>query len=134
MTSPAEPGSFPGERLGRPESGLGSIARPGPRIAAILVDFVLVYAVYAVFFFGSNWASLVIFAIEQIVLVTLLGGSIGHLIFGMRVVRLDGRWAGPWRPALRTVLLCLLVPALIWDRDQRGLHDVFAGTVLIRIR
>jgi hypothetical protein len=34
--------------------------------------------------------------------------------------------------AVRTVLLCLAVPALIWDRDQRGLHDKAAQTVLVR--
>ena len=39
----------------------------------------------------------------------------------------------PWRPLVRTVLLCLAIPALIWDRDQRGLHDRGAGTVLVRI-
>ena len=33
----------------------------------------------------------------------------------------------------RTVLLCLAIPALIWDRDQRGLHDKAAQTVLVRL-
>ena len=34
--------------------------------------------------------------------------------------------------ALRTALLLLLVPALITDRDGRGLHDRAAGTVVVR--
>ncbi|BDI22901.1 RDD family protein [Herbiconiux sp. L3-i23] len=130
----ASPGRYPGERLGLPESGPGSIARPGRRIGAILIDFALCYVVYAAFFFGSNWASLAIFAVEQIVLVTLLGGGVGHLLLGMRVIRLHGGWAGWWRPAVRTALLCLLIPAVIWDADQRGLHDVFADTLLVRTR
>jgi hypothetical protein len=33
---------------------------------------------------------------------------------------------------VRTVLLCLIVPALIIDRDSRGAHDRIAGTVLVR--
>jgi len=33
---------------------------------------------------------------------------------------------------IRTVLLCLFIPAVIWDRDQRGMHDRLAGTVLVR--
>jgi hypothetical protein len=37
------------------------------------------------------------------------------------------------RSAARAVLLSLAVPALIWDRDQRGLHDRFLGTVLLRV-
>ncbi len=120
--------------MGRPETGRGSVARPGRRFAAIGIDFAFAFIVYAAFFFGNSYASLVIFAITQVVLITLLGGGIGHLIMGMRVTKLDGSWVGWWRPLLRTALLCLLIPAVIWDRDQRGLHDVFAGTVLIRIR
>ncbi|MFD1713727.1 RDD family protein [Amnibacterium flavum] len=108
------------------------MARTNRRLAAIGIDFALCAIIYYAFFFGSDWASLAIFAGEQIVLVTLLGGGVGHLLLGLRVVRLDGRWAGWWRPTVRTLLLCLLIPAAIWDRDQRGLHDVFAGTVLIR--
>jgi hypothetical protein len=32
---------------------------------------------------------------------------------------------------LRTVLMCLAVPALIWDRDGRGLHDRTARCVVV---
>jgi uncharacterized RDD family membrane protein YckC len=35
---------------------------------------------------------------------------------------------------VRTVLLCLVIPAFIWDRDGRGLHDKAAGTVVVRAR
>jgi hypothetical protein len=48
-------------------------------------------------------------------------------------VRLDGTDAGLVRGAVRSVLLSLAVPALVWDRDQRGLHDRFVGTVLRRV-
>lgn len=119
--------------MGRPEAGPGSIARPGRRIAAVLVDFAFCYALYALFFFGSSSASLIIFAVEQVALIVAFGGSLGHLLFGMRVVTLQNRRAGVWRPVLRTALLVLLIPAVIWDSDQRGLHDVFAGTVLVRV-
>lgn len=129
--SPA--GRWPGDRLGRPQSGVGSVARPGRRIAALAVDFALCFAIYTAFFYGSSWASLVIFVIEQLLFLVPFGGSIGHLIFRMRVVTLQNRWAGVWRPILRTVLLALLIPAVIWDADQRGLHDVFSGTVLVRV-
>jgi hypothetical protein len=30
------------------------------------------------------------------------------------------------------VLLALAVPALIWDADQRGLHDKAVGTLVAR--
>ena len=32
----------------------------------------------------------------------------------------------------RTALLIVVIPAVIWDADQRGLHDKAAGTVLVR--
>ena len=70
--------------------------------------------------------------IEQIVLIAFTGSGFGHLILGLRVVKVDGTHAGWWRPIIRTALLVLTIPALIWDSDQRGLHDVFAGTVLVR--
>ncbi|MDO9399020.1 MAG: RDD family protein [Herbiconiux sp.] len=128
----AAPSEWPGQRLGLNREGHGSIARGGRRIAALLIDFAFCYVIYFAFFFGNDWASLVIFAIEQIVLLVTLGGGLGHLLLGMRVVRLDGSWAGWWRPIVRTALLVVIVPAVIWDSDQRGLHDVFAGTMLVR--
>ena len=32
----------------------------------------------------------------------------------------------------RTILLCLVVPAVVWDSDGRGLHDRVAGTAIVR--
>ncbi len=55
-------------------------------------------------------------------------------LFGMRLVRLDGGWVGLWRPVLRTILLILVIPAVIWDADRRGLHDKLLGTVVVRTR
>ncbi|SMG37082.1 RDD family protein [Agreia pratensis] len=130
----APPSNWPGERMGFPRTGVGSVARSGRRLAAIFIDFAACYVVYFAFFFGSDWASLVIFAVEQVVLLSTLGSGLGHFILGIRIVKVDGSYAGVWRPALRTGLLLLLIPALIWDSDQRGLHDVFAGTVLVMRR
>ena len=49
------------------------------------------------------------------------------------MVALDTGRVNPLRALLRTVLLCLAIPALIWDRDGRGLHDRLARTVEVRI-
>jgi uncharacterized RDD family membrane protein YckC len=34
--------------------------------------------------------------------------------------------------AVRTVLLCLVIPAAVMDSNGRGLHDIAAGTVVLR--
>jgi len=39
---------------------------------------------------------------------------------------------GPLRAAVRTVLLCLVIPAVVWDDQGRSLHDRAAGTVIVR--
>jgi hypothetical protein len=123
---------WPGKRLGLPETGPRSVGRLGRRIGALAIDGAIADLIAFAFFNYDAWAILAILAVLQIVFITLLSGSIGHLIVGLRVVPLTPGWIGVWRPALRTVLLCIVVPALIWDRDQRGLHDKIAGTVLVR--
>jgi uncharacterized RDD family membrane protein YckC len=50
----------------------------------------------------------------------------------MRVERADGGAPGFVAALIRSVLLCLALPPLIWDADQRGLHDRWAGTVVVR--
>lgn len=99
-----------------------------------MIDFAVCFVIYWAFFYGSDWASLIIFMVSQIVLLIFTGSGFGHRIMGMRLAKLDGSYAGVWRSILRTVLLVLLIPALIWDSDQRGLHDVFSGTVLVMRR
>jgi uncharacterized RDD family membrane protein YckC len=134
---------YPGERLGLPESGPRSIGRVGRRIGALLIDYVAA-TIIATGFLGfdqfalpseaglTQFAPMFVFALLQIIFIPVVGGSPGHRILGMRVVRIDGSWIGLWRPILRTLLLVLVIPAVIWDGDQRGLHDKAVGTVLIR--
>ncbi|WP_460795571.1 RDD family protein [Microbacterium sp. GXF0217] len=135
--------TYPGERLGLPESGSRSIGRVGRRIAALVIDYAAA-TILATAFFGYDqfalpaeagatmFAPMIVFAVMQIVFIPTLGGSPGHRIVGLRVMRADGAWPGLWRPIVRTLLLVVVVPAVIWDQDQRGLHDKAAGTILLR--
>jgi len=131
-----EPSRWPGERLGLPETGPGSVGRLGRRLAALAIDWgaamliALLFARYDSLVY--SWVTLGIFALMQILFIPTIGGSVGHRIVGMRVVPLVGGWVGPWRPIVRTLLLVIVLPALVWDSDQRGFHDKVAGTVLIR--
>lgn len=137
MPVPAQPSTqdsdqpWPGERLGLPEHGPRSVARFGRRLGALVIDWGLSVLVSVAFFQYDAFATLGIFALTQIVFLTLVNGSVGHIVFRMRVVPIAGGWIGAWRPLVRTLLLCVVIPAVIWDRDQRGLHDKAAGTVLV---
>ena len=129
-----EPSEWPGERLGLPDEGPRSVARVGRRVVAILIDWGLA-ALPAYLLIGGRHPELwnvLIFALLQILFIPTIGGSIGHRIMGLRVVPISGGWVGAWRPVVRTVLLCLVIPVLVWDSDQRAFHDKIAGTVLIR--
>ena len=126
------PSSYPGERLGLPDSGPRSIARIGRRIGALAIDWAAAVIISIAFFQYDALATSAVFAVVQIVFIPTIGGSPGHRILGMRVVMLRGGWVGLWRPVVRTLLLVLVIPAVMWDPDQRGLHDKAVGTVLIR--
>ncbi len=135
--------NYPGERLGLPQTGHRSVARIGRRIGALVIDYAAA-SVIATAFLGfdqfalpseaglSQFSPMLVFALLQIVFIPTLGGSPGHRILGTRLARLDGSWVGLWRPIVRTLLLVVVIPAAIWDEDQRGLHDKAVGTVLIR--
>jgi hypothetical protein len=89
----------------------------------------------ALLFLGPNpneFLILGIFGVLQVVVLLIANGSIGHLLFGLRVVPLVPGYLGVWRPFLRTILVMLFIPAVIYDRDQRGLHDRWSGTILVR--
>ncbi|MGW0816864.1 RDD family protein [Streptomyces viridiviolaceus] len=129
---------YRGEQLGLPEEGPGSIARPGRRLGALVVDWALCLLIaYGLITDGygqatSNWALLIFLALS-VLTVGSVGFTPGKRLFGLRVVELGTGRVSPLRALLRSVLLCLAVPALIWDRDGRGLHDRLARTVEVRI-
>lgn len=130
QTAPAS--DWPGRRLGLPASGPRSVARLGRRIAALAIDWAAAVLISIAFFRYDPWATLAIFAVAQVVFLLTVGGSVGHLLLGMRVVPIRGGQLGWWRPFARTALLCLVIPAVIWDSDQRGMHDRLSGTILVR--
>lgn len=108
------------------------MARPGRRLVGVAIDWALAVAASNIFFHYDALATTVIFVVLQLIFIPTIGGSIGHRAVGLRVVPLAGGWIGPWRGIVRSVLLGIVLPAVVWDSDQRGFHDKIAGTVLIR--
>lgn len=143
MTGPtasvSAPQAYRGQRLGLPESGPGSLSTTGVRLGAFVVDALASSLIAALFVRGTgtghlpgSW-SLIPLAVDYLGGLLLGGRTLGMYLFGLRVVRVDQPVAiGPVRALLRTVLLFVLVPAVVWDRDGRGLHDRFTDTAVVR--
>ncbi len=129
---------YRGEQLGLPEEGPGSIARPGRRVGALAVDWTLCLLIANGLITDGyqqptgNWA-LLIFFVLSVLTVGTLGFTPGKRLFGLRVVELGTGRVNPLRALLRSALLCVAIPALVWDRDGRGLHDRLARTVEVRL-
>lgn len=112
----------------------------GRRFLALLVDWTASTLVVAAFIGTAvwtgtgltQWATMGVFLLEATVLTALLGGSFGQLVCRVSVVRIDGRPVNLLQALLRTFLICLVVPPLVFNRDQRGLHDLAVNTITLQ--
>jgi uncharacterized RDD family membrane protein YckC len=139
MTAGSQPG-YPGETLGLPQSGPGSLASMGRRVVALLIDWLISYGlallalgVGAISKMTLSTAILVIWFLLGVVAVRLFGFTPGQLALSLQVVAVDGRAPiGLGRLAVRGLLIALVVPALFADSDGRGLQDRVTGTAVVR--
>ncbi len=105
------------------------------RILALLVDAVLVAIVVR-----SHSFFLPALAVYGALLWKLRGATVGDIIFGLKVVRHDGR-EFDWTTAIVRGLGCFLSLifiglGFIWiafDRERQAWHDKIAGTVVVRL-
>lgn len=140
MSSVAEP--YPGESLGLPQSGRGSLAGWRARIAALIVDWAASMAV-AVLLFGAGvlretgwraWMVLAVFFVQKAILTGLTGSSFGQLLARIGVTRVDGRPIGWARAVARAAMVSLVIPAVVIGAERRGLDDLVLGTVVVNRR
>ena len=113
------------------------------RLLALFVDWVASTLVVIVVIGPAGWLEdrasgfyvLGVFALESTLLTALAGGSFGKLATRLRVVRDDGSGRPPdlLRCLLRAVLVCLVVPPLVYRPDGRGLHDMAVGSQTVRL-
>jgi uncharacterized RDD family membrane protein YckC/cytoskeletal protein CcmA (bactofilin family) len=109
------------------------------RMAAMLLDAVLL-AIIAGILTGGGKLALFGLATYAAVLWKLKGTTIGGVICGLKVVRLDDRPID-WGTAIVRALGCFLSLALaglgfIWvaiDRESQSWHDKVAGTTVVRV-
>jgi uncharacterized RDD family membrane protein YckC len=137
---PGRSSGYPGDRLGYPQSGRGSVGGMGEKLGAFLIDLVVAGVVSFVAVRPHSVHSYQIEnAIADAVFVLLTAGglalsgrTIGMRVLGLQVVRLDGRRMG-WRSLPRQILCGLLVPAVIVNKDRRGLHDQWLRTAVVHV-
>jgi uncharacterized RDD family membrane protein YckC len=127
---------YPGQRLGLPEQGVNSVAGSGRRLLATFIDWMIASLAARVFVPHPTWSEKLwlaptAFALLNLALISTIGAGMGGLLLRTRVSRLDGANPPLVSVLQRTFLMLFAVPALIWDRDGRGLHDRFANTVVV---
>ncbi len=114
----------------------------GRRMAALLIDWLMSYAIAIGFFSGGGSFTdrvpnaripvLFIFFAEMAIMTALGGASAGHRVMRMKVVRFnDGGVATPVQALIRTTLICLVITAITFDENGRGIHERLSNTKLI---
>jgi hypothetical protein len=136
--APVHSQPYAGQRLGLPETGRGSVATWRRRALALVVDWLASWAVaaFVVRAWGlgpawDTWLPLVVFWLESSIGVALAAGSFGQVALRLAVRRTSGRPLDPAGAAIRALLVCLVVPPVIYNRDRRGLHDLAVASVVV---
>ena len=103
------------------------------RFGALLVDWILCLLIAG--FVGTPkqdpWAAPAVLILEYAFFLGFIGQTPGMFTMRISCVSIRGGLIGVPRAILRGFLLILVVPALIMDADQRGLHDKAAGSVMV---
>ena len=111
----------------------------------ITIDWLAAYAVTLGFFAGSGsflersrgigGTVLIVLTIEYLLLITLGGSSFGHRIVGLKVVRFsDGGSITPLQALIRTLLMVIIITAITFDENGRGVNERLSNTVLVKTR
>ncbi|MFL6180310.1 MAG: RDD family protein [Actinomycetes bacterium] len=135
------PSNFPGERLGLPQTGRGSVTPWGRRFGALFIDWLIVLGV-SLALVGApepgddtfGWTTLGVLVVMYVVLLMTAGATIGMWLMGLAVVPVGAQRFSFLRIVGRSVLLAMVIPAVVYDRDRRGLHDKVGATIVVRSR
>lgn len=153
---------YPGEHIGLPRTGAGSLVGMARRIAAMMLDWVIAIGIAAIIVrpdperiiaeadppagvappttFEAVSSALstptwMVWMVVGILAVALFGFTPGQYFLRLRVIRVDiPARVGFVRALGRQVLLTFVVPALFTDGDGRGMHDRATGTAVVRSR
>ena len=113
----------------------------GRRLTAITVDWLACYSIVAALSGGlgqmgpnRSLSILGLFFLEVSILTALQGASLGQKIVRIKVVRFsDGGAITPVQALVRTFFLVLVVTAVTYDENGRGIHERLSRTALIKV-
>lgn len=112
----------------------------GRRMLGLLIDWALCYFIAWGFFAepgtGAFTPIVYFLYLGQYLFFSILGGATpGHRIVGLKIVRFaDGQMPTPKQALIRSALLAIVITAITFDQNGRGINERFSGTVLIRSR
>ncbi|MFM9015278.1 MAG: RDD family protein [Candidatus Nanopelagicus sp.] len=106
------------------------------RVIALIIDWTMCRLIASLIgpylFVDSDFNTLIVFYLEVTLLTTLLQASAGQRIMGVKVLSYpDQNRISPKQVALRTLLICLVLPA-VFTKDGRALHDYFTNSQTVR--
>ena len=116
----------------------------GRRLAAISIDWIAAYAIAFAFLTGggsyseriveTRFLTPLVFVAEYAVLIALTGSSFGHRLMRLKVVDFNhGGSPKVGQVLIRTGLMAVVITAITYDEDGRGIHERFSQTKLIKI-
>jgi hypothetical protein len=106
----------------------------GRRLLGLTIDWFMCYAIALGFLGDVKW-TLAIFFVETFLLTAFGGATAGHRAIRVKVINFQTGASPTLLQALtRTVLLCLVVTAITYDENGRGLHERLSGTKLFDLR
>ena len=112
----------------------------GRRMLGVLIDWLFCAAIAKGFFDGGQawpapYVTPFIFFAQYLVFASLGGATPGHRIVGLKIVRFsDGQMPTPVQALIRTVLLVIVVTAITFDQNGRGINERLSNTVLVKTR
>jgi uncharacterized RDD family membrane protein YckC len=114
----------------------------GRRFGALSLDWLSSYLISIAFFSGSGTflertsqaglPALIIFFTQYFLLVTLQGASAGHRVFRMRIVNFQtGGRPTILQALIRSVLMVIVITAITYDENGRGIHERLSRTRIV---
>lgn len=109
----------------------------GRRFLALTIDWFMALFIATLVTPKVNGAAqffpLFIFFIEVCLLTILTQASAGQRLLGLKVVDFTtGGLVSPGRVLARTLMICLVIPA-VFLKDGRGYHELFTNSTVVRI-